>query len=84
MFIYEIKEAFFMQAVLSVWDFFQKQVLGLRWLNTLIGNILQTLGMNPETKIFSTLQFFIYDSFKIFFLLSVLILYILVHFGLGI
>ena len=62
-----------MQAVLSVWDFFQKQVLGLRWLNTLIGSILQTLGMNPETKFFSALQFFIYDSFKIFFLLSVLI-----------
>ena len=62
-----------MQAVLSVWDFFQKQVLGLRWLNTLIGSILQTLGMNPETKPFSALQFFIYDSCKIFFLLSVLI-----------
>lgn len=62
-----------MQAVLNAWDFFQKQVLGLRWLNVLIGNILQTLGMNPETKLFSVLQFFIYDSFKIFFLLSVLI-----------
>lgn len=62
-----------MQAVLNAWDFFQKQVLGLRWLNVLIGNILQTLGMNPETKLFSALQFFIYDSFKIFFLLSVLI-----------
>ena len=62
-----------MQGVLDVWDFFQKQVLGLRWLNTLVGGLLQTLGMNPETKLFSALQFFIYDSFKIFFLLSVLI-----------
>lgn len=62
-----------MQGVLNVWDFFQKQVLGLRWLNSLIGSLLQTLGMNPETKLFSAFQFFIYDSFKIFFLLSVLI-----------
>ena len=62
-----------MQGLLSIWDFFQKQVLGLRWLNTLIGSLLQALGMNPETKLFSALQFFIYDSFKIFFLLSVLI-----------
>lgn len=62
-----------MQVLLNVWDFFQKQILGLRWLNTLIGNLLQTLGMNSETKLFSALQFFIYDSFKIFFLLSVLI-----------
>lgn len=62
-----------MQTVVNVWDFFQKQVLSLRWLNTLIGSILQTLGMNPETNLFSALQFFIYDSFKIFFLLSVLI-----------
>ncbi len=62
-----------MQNVLNVWDFFQKQVLGLRWLNTLIGNILKILGMEPETKLYSALQFFIYDSIKIFFLLSVLI-----------
>ena len=62
-----------MQSLLSVWDFFQKQVLGLGWLNTLIGSLLQAFGMNPETKLFSALQFFIYDSFKIFFLLSVLI-----------
>ncbi len=62
-----------MQGLLSIWDFSQKQVLGLRWLNTLIGSLLQALGMNPGTKLFSALQFFIYDSFKIFFLLSVLI-----------
>lgn len=62
-----------MNIILIVWDFFQKQILGLRWLNSLIGNLLQLLGMNPETKLYSTLQFFIYDSLKIFFLLSVLI-----------
>ncbi len=62
-----------METILSVWEFFQKQVLGLRWLESLIGSVLQAVGMDPETKLFAALQFFIYDSFKIFFLLSVLI-----------
>jgi len=62
-----------MQVFFDVWDFFQKQVLGLRWLHSLIGNLLQVLGMNPETKVYSVIQFFIYDSFKIFYLLSVLV-----------
>lgn len=62
-----------MQTVIQVWDFFQNQVLGLKWLNTLIGNLLQALGMNPDTTLYAALRFFIYDSIKIFFLLSVLI-----------
>lgn len=62
-----------MQAVLSLWDFFQKQLLGLRWLNVLIGKLLSVLGMNPDSRLFPALQFFLYDSIKIFFLLSVLI-----------
>jgi len=63
----------FMQGIIDAWDFFQKQVLGLRWLNSLIGGLLQAVGMDPETKLFSALQFFIYDTLKIFFFLSVLI-----------
>ncbi len=62
-----------MNILLIIWDFFQKQILGLRWLNSLIGNLLQLLGMNSGTKLYSALQFFMYDSVKIFFLLSVLI-----------
>lgn len=56
-----------------MWAFFQEQILGLHWLNTLIGTILQYMGMDPDTKIYSVVRFFIYDSIKIFFLLSVLI-----------
>lgn len=62
-----------MQTLLSGWDFFQKHILGLRWLNVLIGKLLTVLGMNPDGKLFQALQFFLYDSIKIFFLLSVLI-----------
>ena len=62
-----------MQAVFQVWDFFQNQILGLKWLNTLIGNVLHALGMKQDTTLYAALRFFIYDSIKISFLLSVLI-----------
>lgn len=62
-----------MNQIYTIWDFLQKQILGLRWLNSVIGRFLQFLGMNPGSKLFNSLQFFIYDSIKIFFLLSVLI-----------
>lgn len=62
-----------MQILLTAWDFFQKQILGLQWLNVLIGKLLAVLGMNTGGRFFSALQFFLYDSIKIFFLLSVLI-----------
>lgn len=62
-----------MNTLRIIWDFFQKQLLGLRWLNMLIGKMLTVLGVNPEGKMFSLLQFFLYDSIKIFFLLSVLV-----------
>ncbi len=62
-----------MNVISIIWNVFQKQILGLRWLNALIGKLLLMLGMNPESKIYTSLQFFIYDSIKIFFLLSVLI-----------
>lgn len=62
-----------MQTVFQVWDFFQNHILGLKWLNTLIGNMLQAFGMNPDTVLYAALRFFIYDSIKISFLLSVLI-----------
>lgn len=62
-----------MNGISAVWEFFQKQVLGLRWLNALVGKLLTVLGMNPDGRLFASIHFFIYDSIKIFFLLSVLI-----------
>lgn len=55
------------------WDFFQIQILGLRWLHDKIGALLEALGMEPQTKLFGAVNFFIYDSLKIFVLLAVLI-----------
>jgi len=56
-----------------VWDFIQNQVLGLKWLNVLIGNLLQSLGMDVNGKIGGSIQFFLYDVIKISFLLCFLI-----------
>ena len=53
--------------------FFQDQILGMRWLNELIGSILTSIGLNIDEKIGGMLHFFIYVSIKIFILLSVLI-----------
>ena len=62
--------------------FFQDQILGMRWLNELIGSILTSIGLNIDEKIGGMLHFFIYDSIKIFILLSVLI-YIISYIQLG-
>lgn len=65
------------------WDFFQKQLLGMGWLNTIIGSLLSSLGMDLGSRIGASLQFFIYDTIKILFLLSFLIFiisYIQSHF----
>ncbi len=56
-----------------VWDFFQNQVLGMKWLNALIGEGLTALGLDVSTRLGGSIQFFLYDTIKIFVLLSVLI-----------
>ncbi len=45
----------------------------MKWLNDLIGNLLSLLGLDISNRIGGSLQFFIYDTIKIFILLSVLI-----------
>ncbi len=62
-----------MAALRATWDFFQNQVLGMHWLNTLIGNLLSSLGVDIGTRIGASVQFFLYDTIKILSLLSVLI-----------
>lgn len=65
-----------MQALKSVWDFFQNEILGMKWLNQLIGNLLEVCGLSTETRLGGSVQFFIYDTIKIMLLLGVLILII--------
>lgn len=56
-----------------IWDFFQNQVLGMKWLNVLIGKGLSMLGLDIATRLGGSIQFFLYDTIKILILLSVLI-----------
>lgn len=65
-----------MQTLKSVWDFFQNEILGMKWLNQLIGNLLEACGLSTETQLGGSIQFFIYDTIKIMLLLGVLILII--------
>ena len=65
-----------MQALKSVWDFFQNEIFGMKWLNQLIGNLLEACGLSTETRLGGSVQFFIYDTIKIMLLLGVLILII--------
>ena len=57
----------------TAWDFFQNQILGMAWLNSLIGRFLTFVGLDINNKIGGSLQFFLYDLIKILVLLSVLI-----------
>lgn len=65
-----------MEAIKTVWDFFQVEVLGMNWLNRGIGTILNACGLDTAGKIGASVQFFIYDTIKIMVLLGVLILII--------
>lgn len=53
--------------------FITDQILGMKWLNTLIGNPLGTLGLDVTSRIGGSIQFFLYDVIKITVLLCVLI-----------
>ena len=56
-----------------MWDFIQTQILGMKWLNILIGEFLSALGLDIDSRIGSGIHFFIYDVIKITILLCLLI-----------
>ena len=57
----------------QIWLFFQDQILGMKWLNELIEMLLMSIGIDMNQQLGKMLQFFIYDTLKIFVLLAVLI-----------
>jgi uncharacterized membrane protein YraQ (UPF0718 family) len=58
---------------MSVWDFIQNQILGMKWLNALIGSGLSALGLDLGNRWVGSAQFFLYDVIKIAVLLCTLI-----------
>lgn len=67
-----------MEDIKMFWDFFQNQILGMKWLNEVIGSGLSIVGLNIESKVGASIQFFLYDTIKITLLLCVLI-YLISH-----
>ena len=57
-----------------MWLFIQNQILGMQWLNEVVAAILQYVGVDVQSRIGGSLQFFFYDVVKITVLLCVLIL----------
>lgn len=62
-----------MQILKAIWDFFQNQILGMKWLNSIIGSGLSALGLDVSGRLGGSVQFFIYDVIKITVLLCFLI-----------
>lgn len=62
-----------MQTLKAIWDFFQSQLLGMKWLNDLISRGLNLLGFDTTSRWIGSVQFFIYDVIKITLLLCFLI-----------
>lgn len=58
---------------MKFWQFLQDQLLGMKWLNALIGNGLEAMGIDTGGRIGGSIQFFVYDVLKITVLLCVLI-----------
>ena len=56
-----------------MWTFIQEQVLGMQWLNTLIGKGLRALGLDTASRWGGSILFFLYDVVKITILLCMLI-----------
>lgn len=56
-----------------IWSFIQDEILGMKWLNRLIGRLLEGCGLDTAERIGSSVQFFLYDTIKIMVLLGFLI-----------
>ena len=61
---------------MGLWNFVQDQLLGMAWLNDLIGRGLDKVGVDTASPLGGSLHFFFYDVIKITVLLCVLIFFV--------
>lgn len=57
----------------TIWIFISDQILAMKWINSLVGKVLQYIGIDLKSTLGGALQFFIYDTIKIVILLCFLI-----------
>ena len=62
-----------METLKMIWDFFQYEILGMKWLNNLLARLLELCGLDINGRLGGSILFFIYDTIKIMLLLGVLI-----------
>ena len=62
-----------MQRLRTGWDLVQNEVLGMKWLDRLIGRLLEAAGLDTAGRVGGSIRFFLYDTLKIMVLLGVLI-----------
>ena len=43
--------------LLMIWDFIQNQILGMQWLNELIGTLLDKIGLDVSGKLGGSIHF---------------------------
>lgn len=65
-----------MEALKTVWNFIEEEVLGMSWLNRLTEAFLGACGIDSTGRLGGSIRFFLYDTIKIMVLLGVLILLI--------
>ena len=58
---------------MDIWNFLQKQILGMQWLHRLTGGLIAKTGLDLSGRIGSSIHFFLYDIIKISILLCTLI-----------
>lgn len=58
---------------MAIWNFLQKQILGMQWLHDLVGSGLAALGLDLSSRLGGSIHFFLYDIVKITLLLCSLI-----------
>ncbi|MGN0799761.1 MAG: permease [Christensenellales bacterium] len=59
-----------------IWDFIQNEILSMKWLSRLVGQLLEACGLDIGSRIGGSIHFFLYDTVKILVLLGFLILII--------
>lgn len=62
-----------MDIIESIFSFIQDQILGMKWLNELLGSLLSAAGLDITERLGGSIQFFLYDVVKITVLLCFLI-----------
>ena len=62
-----------MESIRTVWLFVQNQILGMQWLKDAVGKGISALGLDLQSRLGGSLQFFLYDFIKITILLCTMI-----------